>query len=107
MNELTDKKHFNYPNPLKNIVSLISSMMIKWILSYKILIGLIAFMLSSPNFSSSQNLNIMTPFEKNNNQTATYDEVIDFYKKLAKNHKKIVQNTKVNHYREQISKSVY
>lgn len=90
MNELTDKKHFNYPNPLKNIVSLISSMMIKWILSYKIFIGLIAFMLSSPNFSSSQNLNIMTPFEKNNNQTATYDEVIDFYKKLAKNHKKIV-----------------
>ncbi len=37
MNELTDKKHFNYPNPLKNIVSLISSMMIKWILSYKMI----------------------------------------------------------------------
>jgi len=32
----------------------------------------------------------MTPFEKNNNQTATYEEVIDFYKDLAKKHKKWV-----------------
>ncbi|MFT6705883.1 MAG: hypothetical protein ACJATF_000707 [Flavobacteriales bacterium] len=41
---------------------------------------------------SAQKKNHMTPFEKDNNTTATYSEAIAFYKKLAKDHSRLQVN---------------
>ena len=43
-----------------------------------------AFLLCFPVLMDAQNINTLsTPFEQNNNQTATYEQAINFYQKLA------------------------
>ena len=46
----------------------------------------ILFFFLIPLFMPAQSPTLLTPFEKDNSTTATYQEAIDFYKKLAEQH---------------------